>query len=141
MLMRTKVKINSLFQYFYLMQQYSIMYLQQLAESRSGTFPQITFSEVSTIKISLPVFDLVNTFVEIALKPFYENQFQEMLINLRDTLLPKLNSGELEVAEILVEDKNKYKNEFEVSQVKQQQCSTQLKWPDCLTLVSRSPPV
>jgi type I restriction enzyme, S subunit len=92
MVMRSKVKINSLFQYFYLTQQ------------------------VSTIKISLPVFDLVNTFVEIALKPFYENQFQikeenEMLINLRDTLLPKLISGELEVAEILVEDKNKYKNE------------------------------
>ena len=78
MVMRSKVKINSLFPYFYLTQQ------------------------VSTIKISLPVFDLVNTFVEIALKPFYENQCQikeenEMLINLRDTLLPKLNSGELEV--------------------------------------------
>ena len=92
MVMRSKVKINSLFPYFYQTQQ------------------------VSTIKISLPVFDLVNTFVEIALKPFYENQCQikeenEMLINLRDTLLPKLNSGELEVAEILVEDKNKYKNE------------------------------
>lgn len=90
--MRSKVKINSLFPYFYLTQQ------------------------VSTIKISLPVFDLVNTFVEIALKPFYENQCQikeenEMLINLRDTFLHKLNSGELEVAEILVEDKNKYKNE------------------------------
>jgi hypothetical protein len=92
MVMRSKVKINSLFPYFYLTQQ------------------------VSTIKISLPVFDLVNTFVEIALKPFYENQCQikeeyEMLIDLRATLLPKLNSGELEVAEILVEDKNKYKNE------------------------------
>jgi type I restriction enzyme S subunit len=78
MVMRSKVKINSLFPYFYQTQQ------------------------VSTIKISLPVFDLVNTFVEIALKPFYENQCQikeenEMLINLRDTLLPKLNSGELEV--------------------------------------------
>lgn len=78
MVMRSKVKINSLFQYFYQTQQ------------------------VSTIKISLPVFDLVNTFVEIALKPFYENQCQikeenEMLINLRYTLLPKLNSGELEV--------------------------------------------
>jgi type I restriction enzyme S subunit len=90
--MRSNVKINSLFPYFYLTQQ------------------------VSTIKISLPVFDLVNTFVEIALKPFYENQCQikeenEMLKNLRDILLPKLNSGELEVAEILVEDKNKYKNE------------------------------
>ncbi len=92
MVMRSKIKINLLFPYFYLTQQ------------------------VSTIKISLPVFDLVNTFLEIALKPFYENQFQikeenEMLINLRDTLLPKLISGELEVAEILVEDKNKYKNE------------------------------
>ena len=92
MVMRSKVKINSLFQYFYQTQQ------------------------VSTIKISLPVFDLVNTFIEIALKPFYENQCQikeenEMLINLRDTLLTELNSGELEVAEILVEDKNKYKNE------------------------------
>lgn len=78
MVMRSKVKINSLFPYFYQTQQ------------------------VSTIKISLPVFDLVNTFVEIALKPFYENQCQikeenEMLINLRDTLLTKLNSGELEV--------------------------------------------
>ena len=87
MLMRSKVKINSLFQYFYLTQQ------------------------VSTIKISLPVFDLVNTFVEIALKPFYENQCQikeenEMLINLRDTFLHKLNSGELEVAESINQDKN-----------------------------------
>ena len=87
MVMRSKVKINSLFPYFYQTQQ------------------------VSTIKISLPVFDLVNTFVEIALKPFYENQFQikeenEMLINLRDTLLPKLNSGELEVAKSINQDKN-----------------------------------
>ena len=87
MLMRSKVKINSLFQYFYQTQQ------------------------VSTIKISLPVFDLVNTFVEIALKPFYENQCQikeenEMLINLRDTLLPKLISGELEEAKSINQDKN-----------------------------------
>ena len=87
MVMRSKVKINSLYPYFYLTQQ------------------------VSTIKISLPVFDLVNTFVEIALKPFYENQCQikeenEMLINLRDTFLHKLNSGELEVAKSINQDKN-----------------------------------
>lgn len=105
MVMRSKVEINSLFQYFYLTQQESIKYLQQLAESRSGTFPQITFSEVSTIKIALPDFDLVNTFVEIALKPYYDNQFQikeenESLVALRDTLLPKLISGELEINEI-----------------------------------------
>ena len=29
-----------------------------------------------------------------------------MLINLRDTLLPKLNSGELEVAKSINQDKN-----------------------------------
>lgn len=102
MVMRSKVEINSLFQYFYLTQQESIKYLQHLAESRSGTFPQITFSEVSTIKIALPDFELVNTFVEIALKPYYDNQFQvkdenEKLILLRDLILPKLMSGELEV--------------------------------------------
>jgi type I restriction enzyme S subunit len=110
MVLRSKVEMNSLFQYFYLTQQESIKHLQQLAESRSGTFPQITFSEVSTIKIALPDFDLVNTFVEIALKPYYDNQFHikeenESLVNLRDTLLPKLISGELEVADVTADNK------------------------------------
>jgi type I restriction enzyme S subunit len=105
MVMRSKVEINSLFQFFYLTQKEVIDYLQQLAESRSGTFPQITFSEVSTIKIALPNFDLVNTFVEIALKPYYNNQFckeeeNESLTKLRDILLPKLISGEIEINEI-----------------------------------------
>lgn len=105
MVLRSKVEINSLFQYFYLTQQESIKHLQHLAESRSGTFPQITFSEVSTIKIALPDFDLVNKFVEIALKPYYDNQFKikeenESLTELRDTILPKLISGELEINEI-----------------------------------------
>jgi type I restriction enzyme S subunit len=105
MVLRSKVEMSSLFQYFYLTQQESINHLQHLAESRSGTFPQITFSEVSTIKIALPDFDLVNTFVEIALKPYYDNQFHikeenESLVKLRDTLLPKLISGELEINEI-----------------------------------------
>jgi len=104
MVMRSKVEINSLFQYFYLTQQESIKYLQHLAESRSGTFPQITFSEVSTIKVALPDFKLVNTFVEVALKPYYDNQFQvkdenEKLTQLRDLILPKLMSGELEIKE------------------------------------------
>lgn len=113
MVLRSKVEINSLFQYFYLTQQESINHLQHLAEARSGTFPQITFSEVSTLKIALPDFDLVNTFVEIALKPYYDNQFQikeenESLIALRDTLLPKLISGELEVTEVM-EENLKYK--------------------------------
>ncbi len=106
MVMRSKGELNSLFQYFYLTQKEVIEYLQQLAESRSGTFPQITFSEISTIKIALPHFELVNEFAEIALKPYYNYQFNkeeenESLMKLRDTLLPKLISGELEVSETL----------------------------------------
>jgi type I restriction enzyme S subunit len=102
MVLRSKVKINSLFQYFYLTQEESINYLQQLAESRSGTFPQITFSEVSTLKIALPDFNFVNLFVETILKPYYDNQFKikdenDSLVEMRDTLLPKLISGELQI--------------------------------------------
>ena len=102
MVLRSKVNISPLFQYFILTQKEQIDYLQRLAESRSGTFPQITFSEVSTIKLALPSFDVVNQFVENVLSPFFENKFNseyenQELTNLRDTLLPKLISGELEV--------------------------------------------
>lgn len=108
MVLRSKVEINSLFQYFILTQKEQIEYLQRLAESRSGTFPQITFSEVSTIKIALPSFDKVNLFVENVLEPFFSSKFSsefenQELTNLRDTLLPKLISGELEVAEVMAE--------------------------------------
>jgi type I restriction enzyme S subunit len=105
MVLRSKVELNSLFQYFVLTQNEQIEYLQHLAESRSGTFPQITFSELSTIKIALPDFVKVNEFVDSVLKPYYDNQFNvknenEGLAQLRDTLLPKLISGELEVSEV-----------------------------------------
>ncbi len=107
MVLRSKVEINSLFQYFILTQKEQIDYLQRLAESRSGTFPQITFSEVSTIKIALPSFDMVNMFVENVLEPFFTSKFNsefenQELTNLRDTLLPKLISGELEVKDKLI---------------------------------------
>jgi type I restriction enzyme S subunit len=103
MVLRSIVPINSLFQYFILTQDEQINRLQHLAESRSGTFPQITFSEVSTIKIALPNFEVVNEFVESVLQPYFDFKFNaeienEKLSTLRDTLLPKLISGELDVA-------------------------------------------
>jgi type I restriction enzyme S subunit len=106
MVLRSKVPFNSLFQYFLLTQNEQIDYLQQLAESRSGTFPQITFSEVSTIKMALPDFQKVNKFVDSVLEPFFTEKFNselenQKLTNLRDTLLPKLISGELEVQQVL----------------------------------------
>ena len=104
MVLRSKVPVSSLFQYFILTQSDHINYLQQLAESRSGTFPQITFTEISTIKVVLPSFDKVNQFVDSVLEPFFNNKFKSEsenteLTNLRDTLLPKLISGELEVSQ------------------------------------------
>lgn len=108
MVLRSTVDINSLFQYFILTQQEQIEYLQHLAESRSGTFPQITFSELSTIKVALPNFDVVNEFVVNVLEPYFDNQFSiekenSALSNLRDSVLPKLISGELEVSEASTE--------------------------------------
>ena len=108
MVLRSKVTVNSLFQYFILTQQDNIDYLQHLAESRSGTFPQITFSELSTIKLALPDLKKINEFVDIALIPYFNCKFNsEMenreLSNLRDVLLPKLISGELKVTNNSIE--------------------------------------
>jgi len=102
MVLRPKVEINPLFPYFILTQQVTLDYLQQLAETRSGTFPQITFTELSTVKFAAKGLDFINEFTSRVLVYRYELQFQTKsensnLIKLRDTLLPKLISGELEV--------------------------------------------
>lgn len=106
MVLRPKVSIDSLFLYFILTQEDTINYLQILAESRSGTFPQITYSELSSLKIVLPEFNLVNNFTQIILKYYFTNFFNvefenENLKDLRDSILPKLISGELEVKEAM----------------------------------------
>jgi type I restriction enzyme S subunit len=108
MVLRPKVDVDPLFMYFLLTQEGVIGYLQILAESRSGTFPQITFSEVSTLKIALPEFEEVNSFSNKVLRSYFEHSFNmdfenESLSELRDTLLPKLISGELVVNESLLE--------------------------------------
>ncbi len=106
MVLRSKVDINPLFPYFVLTQQTTLDYLQRLAESRSGTFPQITFTELSTVKFAAKGLDFINGFTERVLLLRYELLFKtesenNSLIQLRDTLLPKLLSGELEVNEAL----------------------------------------
>ena len=47
-------KIMPQYLYYFLSSDYIIKYLQLLAETRSGTFPQITFSEIASIDIKLP---------------------------------------------------------------------------------------
>ena len=79
--------------------------LQRIAELRSGTFPQITFDELSLIVLPIPDnTKILSKFSELMLDSYYEKQFQlqlqsKELSELRDTLLPKLISGELRIPE------------------------------------------
>lgn len=100
MVIRTD-KINSRRMYQYLTSQTIIDELQLEAESRSGTFPQIRFENVSSLNILIANDEVEHRFDEI-ISSIYEqidkNNFQnEKLRELRDSILPKLMSGELEV--------------------------------------------
>lgn len=102
MVLRSISFIDSIFFYFILTSNESLSYLQNLAEARSGTFPQITFDQVKEIDFLLPSKDVLNNFIERTLKPTYSIIFNnekeiETLAKIRDSLLPKLMSGEIEV--------------------------------------------
>lgn len=104
MVLRSSGEVDSRFLYFLLTQKDSIDYLQMMAESRSGTFPQITFDVLEKINFLGPVDNkLLNYFANFFLLPFMTNSFEivqqnKNLEELRDTLLPKLLSGELSVS-------------------------------------------
>ena len=60
-----KEKIRPKYLYYILKNKDVVNFLQGLAESRSGTFPQITFSELSTIDINLPSLENQDVIVNI----------------------------------------------------------------------------
>ncbi|MEG2808709.1 MAG: restriction endonuclease subunit S [Acinetobacter sp.] len=87
--------------YFYLTNRQITDWLQVLAESRSGTFPQITFDQVADLELRLPqgndLDNLIELLDDILLKQSANNKQIQTLEKLRDTLLPKLMSGEVRV--------------------------------------------
>ncbi|GAA0834122.1 hypothetical protein GCM10009112_23760 [Marinomonas arenicola] len=109
MVLRAKAGIEPELPYFLLTLEKTTDELQRIAELRSGTFPQITFSELAFINFSLPSnMALIEKFVSQTLKPFYRRVSQlavenSSLESLRDTLLPKLISGELRLDSVEVE--------------------------------------
>ncbi|KPW01825.1 restriction endonuclease subunit S [Pseudoalteromonas sp. P1-11] len=111
MVLRPNEGFEELFPYFVLTQEHNISLLQQAAESRSGTFPQITFTELAMIKIALPKDKkLINIFISSFLKDHFaqkdKRDFQnKTLTKLRDTLLPKLISGELQILDVATDEK------------------------------------
>jgi len=103
MVLRSRGNVESLFTYFLLKQESTTNHLQMMAESRSGTFPQITYTQLETVRFTLPDCDkLLSYFCSQFLGPQFEqsrkrDRESETLTKLRDTLLPKLLSGELRI--------------------------------------------
>ena len=87
--------------YFYLTNRQTTDWLQVLAESRSGTFPQITFDQVADLEFRLPEGQALESLIllldDILLKQGANHKQIQTLEKLRDTLLPKLMSGEVRV--------------------------------------------
>jgi len=103
MIIRNNEKINNRLLYRILTRQETIDEFQMVAESRSGTFPQITFDAIGYFPLVLPNLEGQNKFQSIV-EPFEQHQANNLLENqnllqLRDTLLPKLISGDVRLKE------------------------------------------
>lgn len=85
--------------YLYLTMEETIRKLQVDAEARSGTFPQITYKYISRLPLVLPRENILNIQVLVdILKEIKSKQDEILSLSIvRDTLLPRLLSGELEV--------------------------------------------
>ena len=101
MVLRSTI-IDPAIAFFLLTNEDTISKLQVMAESRSGTFPQITFDSMKYIKIILPC-DLsflnnLSNALAVILKMILDKKTENRkLKELRDSLLPKLMSGEIRV--------------------------------------------
>lgn len=101
MVLRAKSFVEPIVIYYFLKNEEIVAKLQGIAESRSGTFPQITFQEIKNLEMIIPSEDILNKYTEV-LKAFSaqirnNNEENRKLIEIRDSLLPKLISGEISV--------------------------------------------
>lgn len=101
-------KISPLILYRILKSQDLIDELQHLAETRSGTFPQITFaSELAIQKIVLAPLNeqkRISNVLEVLENKIRKNIQENLrLAELRDALLPKLMSGEINVDDVKID--------------------------------------
>ena len=80
--------------------------LQMQAESRSGTFPQIRFENVSKLPILIADGETEKAFLDLLHAVYdqieHNNLESEKLATLRETLLPKLMSGEIDTGDVKI---------------------------------------
>lgn len=90
--------------YHYLTLDEILAELQLQAESRSGTFPQIRFDNISKLPILIADEQTEGAFIEMLHTVYSQiehiNRENEKLANLRDALLPKLMLGEIDVRSV-----------------------------------------
>lgn len=102
MVLRSKGIISQPFIFFYLTNKRTLDWLQTLAEARSGTFPQITFDQLRDLVINVPSEEFIQTASKLCndwlSKMKFNHSTIQTLSNIRDTLLPKLMSGEVRVS-------------------------------------------
>jgi type I restriction enzyme S subunit len=105
MIIRNNERINNRLLYRILTRQETVDEFQMIAESRSGTFPQITFDAIGHFPIVLPSIELQDKFQSIVGNYEYQQKNNlkqnQTLTTLRDTLLPKLISGEVRLTEFV----------------------------------------
>ena len=92
------------FIYLYLIQEEIIDKLQAIAEQSVSTYPSINASDITNLKLVIPPMDIIGKFagMNLAFMSEIDKNQQEIhhLTTLRDTLLPKLMSGEIDVNEV-----------------------------------------
>jgi type I restriction enzyme S subunit len=101
MVLRTNRKILPRLLYLILKRDSTLQEFQYIAESRSGTFPQITFESVSKLPIVIPEITLQEKLMRVITPLLEKREFNiqkiKTLTKTRDVLLPKLMSGQIRV--------------------------------------------
>lgn len=99
MVLRSKGLVSPYLIYCFLSNSDTLRELQHLAETRSGTFPQITFTQLKNFKILIPddktLKRVTKNITDIFENMFLINKESQTLINLRNSLLPRLMKGEI----------------------------------------------
>ncbi|HHX8458560.1 TPA: restriction endonuclease subunit S [Vibrio diabolicus] len=101
MVIQANEKVHPRLLYMMLTRQNTIDEFNVIADSRSGTFPQITFKAISNLEFCMAPRKVQDAFVAQVM-PMIQLQRSlktenKRLAELRDTLLPKLLSGEIEL--------------------------------------------
>ncbi len=97
-----KEMVSSSLLYFYLTSDYAINDFTSKTESRSGTFPQGNYQDLSSLKIKYSYNQQeITKKLDVILEKIYKNNLEnKTLMKLRDTLLPKLMNGEIDLENI-----------------------------------------